>query len=130
IFQHYRDIVDSVTSVVTRSTESVATAVIEVTAPPGTEYPTPDSYDVRLEIARTTGSGTLSIISHTRYYNVTVAKAGPLPDDQTRHGHSATSTPSRRSTPGSTSTRRTRTANSSRHRSTAITRRWRPTRLG
>lgn len=85
IFQHYKDVVDPVTKVTTRHLESVATAVIEVeaTSPPAPEYPTADSYDLRLEIQRASGSGTLDIIDHTLYYNVPVVTVARLPNDQT-----------------------------------------------
>ncbi len=83
IFQHYRDVFDPITMTTTRFSESIATAVIEVTAPPASEYPTADSYDVRLEISRTTGSGTLNIITRTLYYNVPVVNVGSLSNNQT-----------------------------------------------
>ncbi|HEU5271837.1 MAG TPA: hypothetical protein VFU36_18090, partial [Jatrophihabitans sp.] len=80
ILQHYLDITDIITGT-TRHLESVATAVIEVTRPAGhTEYPTPSSYDLRLEITNSSGQ---AIIDQRLDFNVEVSTlASPLPDDQ------------------------------------------------
>lgn len=72
ILQHYIDL-----SATSRQLESVATAIIEVQALPGPEYPTPQSYDLRLEIKR----DGLPIANHQLEFNVAV-DSGPLVADQ------------------------------------------------
>jgi hypothetical protein len=52
IMQHYVDVVVDPVGPKQRRLESVATAVVVVTPPSGGEYPTPQSYDLRLEIER------------------------------------------------------------------------------
>ena len=82
IIQHYFHIYSPIPpyDIISRNLLSAATAVMVVNVPAAHhEYPTPTSFDIRLEIKR----GTIDIIDHTLQYNVTVTTvADPLPNDQ------------------------------------------------
>jgi hypothetical protein len=80
ILQHYVDVMINVPlPSLKRRLESVATAVIVATPPAGhKEYPTPKSYDVRLELTR----AGLSITDRVLEYNVSVVTVGALSNDQ------------------------------------------------
>jgi len=79
LIQHYIDVEPAPLQPLQRFLESVATAVIVVT-PPGTpEYPSPESWDLRLEITRDTNT----IADHRLDFNVSVIDIqGALPTDQ------------------------------------------------
>src|SRR5436853_884507 len=69
ILQHYRNVSIGLPPVVTRHLEAAATAVIVVNAPAGhPEYPTADSFDIRMELKR----GSLDIFDKTPDYTVKV----------------------------------------------------------
>jgi hypothetical protein len=81
IVQHYIDVPAPTPTdplATAREVEAVATAVIVITPPGGAEYPTPNAYDLRLEIKR----GALTIVGHRLDYNVSVVPVGSLSTSQ------------------------------------------------
>ena len=80
ILQHYVDVqINPPLGPKQRRLESVATAVIVASAPAGhTEYPTPKTYDLRLELTR----NGLDVLDRTLEYNVSVVTVGSLSTNQ------------------------------------------------
>ncbi|WP_067836727.1 hypothetical protein [Nocardia lijiangensis] len=78
LLQHYIDVTDPL-GVTTRELESVATAVIVVETPAGhTEYPTPTSFDLRLELTK----GGFDIAHRRLHYNADVTTLPSLSTNQ------------------------------------------------
>ncbi|WP_431951825.1 hypothetical protein [Nocardia lijiangensis] len=87
LLQHYIDVTDPF-GVTTRELESVATAVIVVETPPGyTEYPTPTSFDLRLELTK----GGFDIAHRRLHYNADVTTLPNLSANQKVYFGRATS---------------------------------------
>ncbi|MFD0360697.1 neuraminidase-like domain-containing protein [Nocardia sp. GCM10030253] len=87
LLQHYIDVTDPL-GTTTRELESVATAVIVVNTPGGhTEYPTPTSFDLRLELTK----GGFTIPHHRLHYNVEVTTRPNLSNSQKIYFGMATS---------------------------------------
>ncbi|WP_431970063.1 neuraminidase-like domain-containing protein [Nocardia sp. bgisy134] len=81
LLQHYIDVTDPF-GATTRELEAVATAVIVVDAPAGhTEYPTPTSFDLRLELTK----GGLGISHRRLHYNVDVTTRPNLSNSQKKY---------------------------------------------
>ena len=90
ILQHYLDVeIDPINQAKERRLEAVATAVIVINTPPNhPEYPTANSYDLRLEITR----GALAITDRRLDFNASVVTVGSLSTNQKVYFGMATST--------------------------------------